>query len=169
MTNDMTRLLRAGSVAEICLSLEDMLVELRAKGHLDRLPPKFRSISAQSPEEIFKWCELLDQGFSMYGRLDDYFILFDTARARISYLTKERSKGRVPYIVYVSRDERPGEVSGARRFSTMDEAAGACISLREHGYKVLRVRLPGGNYVTGSQIEWAIRMGVGSVKIALTR
>jgi len=76
---------------------------------------------------------------------------------------------RMPYIVYVSKEENPGEDFGVRQFSTMDETARACISLREHGYKLLRVRLPSGKYVTGSLIDSAIVVGIGSVKIALTR
>jgi hypothetical protein len=169
MTNDMTRLLRAGTVSEVCRGLEEILVELRSKGHVERLPPKFRAISAQDPDAVIKWCELLDQSSFMHGRLDYYYILFDTARARLEYLAKDRIKGSIPYIVYVSREEESAATAGARRFSTMDDAARACISLREQGYKILRVRLPSGNYVTGSQIEWAIKVGVSNVKIALTR
>ena len=91
-------------------------------------------------------------------------MLIDTGRAA------RLKEGRpIPYVVYVNKEEGPAATPGSRRFSTMDDTASACISLREHGYKILRVRLPSGNYVTGSQIEWAIRLGVSSVKIALTR
>src|SRR5688572_22784512 len=98
-------LLEAATVGEVCQHLELMLVELRSKGHVDRLPPKFRSISAQTPNEVLKWCEMLDQSSFMRDRLDHYFILFDTARTRITHLTKERPKGRIPYIVYISKEE----------------------------------------------------------------
>jgi len=92
-----------------------------------------------------------------------------TAYAGATPPAEASPKGLIAYIVYVSKEEKFAVTPGARGFSTMDDAARACISLREHGYKILRVRLPSGNYVTGSQIEWAIGLGVSSVKIALTR
>ena len=73
------------------------------------------------------------------------------------------------YIIYSIKEGELAARPVPQRLSTMDEAAGACISLRKHGHKILRVRLPSGNYITGAQIEWAIKIGVSSVKIALTR
>ena len=169
MSYDTEWLMESATVGEVCQHLEMLLVGLRAQGQVDRLPAEFRSISAKTADEVLKWCELLEQSSFAHGRLDPYFVLFDTARARISHLTEERPNVRMPYIVYVSREEKPDAEPGPRRFSTMDETAKACMSLREHGYKILRVRLPSGKYVTGSQIEWAIRIGVSSVKIALAR
>jgi hypothetical protein len=80
-----------------------------------------------------------------------------------------KSEGASPYIVYANKEEEPGAKPASRRFSTMDDAARACISLGEHGYRILGVILPGGNYVTGPQIERAITMGVSTVKLALAR
>ncbi len=91
-----------------------------------------------------------------------------TARTRITDITKKTPEGRIQYLVYVSKEEESDAKPSPRRYSTMDEAARACISLSEHGYKILGVSLPGGNYVTGPQIERAITMGISSVKIALT-
>ena len=95
---------------------------------------------------------------------------FDSSHPRGPRVAEQKpNQDRVPYVVYVSREDTPRGTPGGRQFSTMDDAAKACITLRQHGYKILRVRLPDGKYVTGAQIEWAIRMGVSSVKIALTR
>ena len=81
---------------------------------------------------------------------------------------KKQPEARIQYLVYVRKEEESGAKRDPRRFSTMDEAARACISLNEQGYKILGVSLPGGNYVTGPQIERAITMGVSGVRIALT-
>ena len=71
------------------------------------------------------------------------------------------------FVVYAIKQHDPRARPSPQGFPSMDEAAGACITLSEQGYKILGVKLPGGNYVVGSQIEWAIRLGVSNVKIAL--
>ena len=74
----------------------------------------------------------------------------------------------MPFIVYLRRRDEPAAMPDARSYPTMDEAAKACIALTNEGYDIHSVKLPTGSYVTGKQIEWAIRVGVHSVKIALT-
>ena len=91
-----------------------------------------------------------------------------TARAD-ALLRLVRSKRRETYVLYVSKLDDSREIVSPRNFSTRDEAASACISLAEEGYKVWKVKLPSGRYVMGSHIEWAIRLGADKVKIALTR
>ena len=76
---------------------------------------------------------------------------------------------RSAYLVYVSKLDDPHAIVTPRRFSTMDKAASACISLAEEGYKISKVKLPSGRYVTGHQIESTIKMGRGEIKVALKR
>ena len=73
------------------------------------------------------------------------------------------------YIVYAIKEQASRAKQYSQRFASMDEAASACITLREQGNEILGVRLPSGNYVMGSQIEWSIGLGVSCVKIALSR
>ena len=80
----------------------------------------------------------------------------------------------MPFTVYVRTTGRLADTPEAREFSTMDEAANACIELSNLGYKICSVTLPNGNSVTGKQIEWAIGLGAygrgaDSVKNALKR
>ena len=78
-----------------------------------------------------------------------------------------RPKPRETYVLYVSKLDDAREIVSPRSFATRDEAAIACISLGEEGYKVWKVKLPSGRYVMGPRIERAIRLGASKVKIAL--
>ena len=78
-------------------------------------------------------------------------------------------KEKTQYMVYALKEQGTAAKTYPQRFTSMDEAATACITLRKQGYTILGVKLPDGNYVMGSQIEWSIRLGVDNVKIALTR
>ena len=162
---------RKPTIPGVCKKLEDTLARLRVQGYIDRLPPEFQSISASSVADIEMWWErLLLKAKS--SRLNSYFMLFDTARLRIAKIREASAKTerQDKYEVSVSRLGVAHEVTVRKRvFTGADAAANACLELVGEGYKIIKVKLPSGHYVKGSQIESAIKAGRGKLKVALMR
>ncbi len=67
-----------------------------------------------------------------------------------------------------SSKSEPGGISAFDSLN-IDDAARQCIELSKSGYTIHKVVLPNGTTIHGEQVDRAIRMGVNSVRIAISR
>jgi hypothetical protein len=137
------RLIDCTTVEAVCIELERMVEQLRNAGEVSRLPDSLREIAAISPSQIRRWRNALTRSpIAHTGRLDKFFILFDSALARVEILQKE-SHPVLRYKIYTESGAQTARLN-TKTCQSLDEAARTCISMHDRGKRIVGVRLPVG-------------------------